>query len=127
MLVSSALLLIMLSSVLPTFVIGKMNTISAKHRAEVRNILRAKVEEIKNMPYENVLSSGPSNLIINTGPDLVSDTSDDMLGEEVVNTIDGTGYKEVSVTISWTEPGFNNSRSISETLVTIVNIWSIYQ
>lgn len=116
-----------LSAVLTTFVVGKMSVARAKHRIEVRNILRARMETLKNTTYKDIVSSGPDNVIIDPGPDLIEATSDDLTGSETITVIDKTGYKQVTLTLSWGELGWGSDKTVSEEVVTYIYKWSVYK
>lgn len=116
-----------LSAVLTTFVVGKMSIARAKHRIEARNILRAKMETLKNTAYKDIVSSGPDNVIIDAGPDLAEGTSDDLTGSETIAVIDKTGYKQVTLTLSWSELGWGSDKTVGEEVVTYIYKWGIYK
>ena len=85
--------------VLATFVVGRMGLARGKHRIEARNILRAKMETLKNTPYDNILSSGPHSVPIDPGADLIENTGDDLIGQESVYVVDKNGYKRIKMSV----------------------------
>lgn len=109
-----------LSVILTAFVIARMSVARARHKVEARNILRAKMEVIKNTAYGNIASSGPETIIINVGPDLIAGTTDDLLGARTVTIVDNNGYKKITGVLSWKEFGWGGNISVNETLVTYI-------
>ncbi|GEM_PF-1102860 len=124
LIVAVAILLIALSGVLATFVVGKMGVVSVKNRVAVRNTMRAKGEELKNTPYASIISSGPGSVVVDVGPDLTQGTPDDLTGTQtitVVEVVEG-GYrcKSVKITLSWQEMGRGGVRTVNDSLVTYI-------
>jgi len=126
-LLAVAILVIALSGVLATFVVGKMGVVRVKHRVAARNTMRTKVEELKNTPYANIISSGPDSVIVDIGPDLTQGTTDDLTGNQTVTVVDQNGYKEVNITLSWQEMGWGGAKTVNETLASYITIWNIYE
>ncbi len=115
-LIAVLLLTLMVGSVLAVFVLGSVSVNNSKHRAAARNILRAQMETVKNTPYADIASSGPAGVTI--------DASDNLTGERAIAVADHNGYKEISITLSWTEVGLGG-RTVNEVLVTYMTRWSL--
>lgn len=112
MVVSVLILGLALGAMLGSFVIGRISATKAKHRIEAMNLLRAKMEEIKNTPYSNIVDEGPVTVTI--------DEEEGLRGTRVVD-VDDDGYKEVEVVISWQDLSLGGTSQVSERLVTIVS------
>lgn len=126
-LLAVAILVITLSGVLATFVVGRMGVVRVKHRIAVRNNLRAKIEELKNTTYANIISSGPDSVVVDVGPDLTGGTADDLTGSQTITVVDKDGYKEVYIILSWQEMGWGGVKTVNETLASNITIWNIYE
>lgn len=120
------ILVVALSAILTTFVVGKMSVSRARHKIEARNLLGAKMEQLKNTSYENIISSAPVTITLDKGPDITEGTADDLLAEQSVWVLDKNGYKEIIVKLSWNEIGWGGSIAAYEKLVTFINVWSKY-
>ncbi len=116
-LVSVIILNIALCTVLGAFVMGKMSVSRVKHKMEAVNILQKALEGLKNTPYSNIVSGGPTPIIMETN----------LTANQTVTVIDNNGYKEVRVNLSWTETGWGQAgNAAGETFVTYISAWSKY-
>ena len=122
MVISALILGMTLGAMLGTFIIARIGATKAKHRIEVMNLLRGKIEELKDTDYDDIVDEGTEPVSIDIGPDGVRDTDDDLVGEQSVSVEDKTGYKEVTVTISWDDLSWGGgSTAVSEELVTLIS------
>ena len=126
-LLSIIILTVVLCGVLTAFIVGKEGVLRVRHRIAVKNVLRARMETLKNAAYDSIVSAGPVTVTMDIGPDLTQGTVDDLEGSRTITVIDRDGYKEISLTLSWTEGRPGSGITVSETVVTFVTIWSIYQ
>jgi type II secretory pathway pseudopilin PulG len=140
--VSMLILGIAVGAMLGVLMIGEVSTVKAKHHIEAMNLLRLKMEELKNTRYDDIASVTAQNISIDIGQDLIRGTSDDLWGIILVeardkNDIDGDGNtteaeidsngdgindscKPIYATISWTYPSWGGSSNVSEELVTLI-------
>jgi len=142
-LISILILSIALGTMLGSFVIGRVGATKTKQRIEAMNLLRKKAEELRNIPYSNIVSVGATNISIDIGPDVVEGTTDDLVGTITVEVrdkndfdgdggtseneidIDGDGIndlcKPVHITISWISRRWGGTGSVSMELSTIIS------
>lgn len=124
---SVILLTTTLCLVLGALGVARKSVMNVRHRMAARNIIRARMEELKNTPYMSVVTGAPENVTIDFGFDQVEGTPDDLLGSREVTVTDMNGYKEITVTVFWLERGWGTSQMVSERAVTFISAWSIYQ
>lgn len=121
MTISALILGLVLGAMLGTFVIARVSATKAKHRIEVLNLLRAKMEAVKDSDYYDIGNELPEEVSIDIGPDLLRGTGDDLVGSRTVDVVDNSGYKNVTTTLSWNERAWGGAtRSVSANLVTLV-------
>ena len=114
------------ASVLGAFIVGKYTLERSTHRSQVMTMITAQMENIISQcesGYTNVLpGSTTTNEIINTRGN--NDPEDDVIGSKTVTVTQITagiyGYKQVDVTINWTENGWGGSTAMSVTATTYV-------
>jgi len=141
-LVSMLILGITVGAMLGVLMIGEVSAVKAKHNIEAMNLLRQKMEELKNTSYDDIKTVSAQNISIDIGQDLVRETSDDLWGVILVevrdkNDIDGDSdtteaeidingdgindsCKPIYITISWTYPSWGGHSNVSEELVTLI-------
>lgn len=141
--VSAIILGIAVGAMLGVFVIGRVSAVKAKYHIQVTNLIQSKMEELKNLIYDDVSTVSAQNIIIDIGQDLASGTSDDLVGQisvdvrdkydidndtnttetEIDVTGDGTNdtCKAVYVTISWTSPRWGGSGTVTEEFATLIS------
>lgn len=124
---SVAIIILAFCFLLGTFVTGKMSIQRVKHRMEARNFLRAKMEELKNTTYKNIVSKESTIVTIGPGLDLIKGTDDDLIGKQIIDVTDRNGYKEITITLSWEEIGWGGAKGVSETLTSYIYMWGIYE
>lgn len=143
--VSILLLGIVSSSMVGAFIVGRAGVIRASHYLEAMNLLRLRIEDIRNTPYDSIDSLECSGVSISLNPGLTGDTTDDFWGTIDIITsdvndldsddniteheidIDGDGIndaiKPVYVIISWDSPlcwwGGNGTVVVGEELATL--------
>jgi len=137
------LLGITVGAMLGAFSIGRISVVKANHYIEAMNLLRQRMEEIKNLSYTNIVSVASQSIVISIGPDLTSGTADDLSGTILVEVVDkndldadnnttettidldGDGTNEackpVYVTISWDSPLWTSNNIVSEELETLIS------
>ncbi len=118
--ISAAILGIVIISLSNIFVLSKIGSAKAKHRMKAMNLLRTKMEEIKERSYYNI------EALINI--DEVESDVDDYIGtDELLNDTrttsvskDANNNLEVTVTIVWDEKRWLGTGQQSEDLVTLI-------
>lgn len=147
--ISILILGIVVGSMLGVFMVSKVSITNAKYYIEAMNLLRHKMEKLKDTPYGNIASAEAQDISIDIGPDLVRGTDptdpddDDLWGtilvevkdkedldednDDTETTIDVDGdeiddpCKPIYVTISWTNPTWGGGTSVSEELATLIS------
>jgi len=111
-LVSLSILLISITCTLGLFTVVSRNLVVPKHLTVATNIARAKMEEIKNTPFESITTSFPPNQ-----PEEILSLPNGTLN---ISYPDGVGADPlaISVVVSWQED--DNLRNI-ELLTSVVS------
>ena len=119
---------ITVAALVGTFTIGRLMTVSVKHRAKAMNLLRARMEWVKTQTYayleeriDDPLS--PENNVDN------SVGTDELLNDTRTTSVvkDANGNLIVTVTLNWTKQGVGKSiqkgtaGSPDERLVTLIS------
>lgn len=121
--ISAVILGIVIISLSNIFVLSKIGSAKAKHRMKAMNLLRAKMEEIKERPYYDIEALVGSD-------EIESDVDNDIGTDELLNDTrttsvskDANNNLEVIVTIVWDEKRWLGSGQQSEDLVTLISSW----
>ena len=119
--ISALILSISIGGMLTTFVMGRVSVAKAKHRIEAFNLIQEKVEAIRDTSYASIANESPASVTIDNAG--TAATTDDLTGQRSVsvNEVVVDGYKEVTVTITWTEHKWGGSNQVSENVVTVVS------
>jgi len=119
--ISAVILGIVIISLSNIFVLSKIGSAKAKHRMKAMNLLRAKMEEIKERPYYDIEALVGSD-------EIESDVDNDIGTDELLNDTrttsvskDANNNLEVIVTIVWDEKRWLGSGQQSEDLVTLIS------
>lgn len=119
--ISAVILGIVIISLSNIFVLSKIGSAKAKHRMKAMNLLRAKMEEIKERPYYDIEALVGSD-------EIESDVDNDIGTDELLNDTrttsvskDANNNLEVTVTIVWDEKRWLGSGQQSEDLVTLIS------
>jgi len=110
--VTLSILLISLTGTLGLFTIGYRNLVMPKHVTAATNIARAKIEEIKNTPFESITTSFPEGDYSVESSSLPNGTTLNISYPDGV----GTEPLAISVVASWQE----NDRQRTVELNTLV-------
>ena len=119
--ISALILSISIGGMLTTFVMGRVSVAKAKHRIEAFNLIQEKMEIIRDTSYSSIVTELPASVTIDNAG--TTATTDDLIGQRSVNVneVVASGYKEVTVTIIWTEHKWGGSNQVSENVVTVVS------
>lgn len=124
--VALAILLIVNVSLLSLFVMLKQTGISMRHRLQTINQLSGKLEGLKNSDYSSIVNIVALSVTVDNNSTPL-DNTDDITGtysQTVTETQDAMGinkYKVIEAEILWEERTYLGTRSLSETLTTIIN------
>ncbi|MBI3008311.1 MAG: hypothetical protein HYY56_02155 [Candidatus Omnitrophica bacterium] len=79
------------------------------------------MEIIRDTTYSSIASESSTPVTIDNAGTV--STTDDLIGQRSVNVneVVASGYKEVTVTITWTEHKWGGSNQVSENVVTVVS------
>ncbi len=117
--ISVLILSLSLGGMLTTFVMGRISVAKAKHRIEAFNLIQQKVEELRDTGYSSIpIGESSENVTIDNAGTVA--TVDDLIGQRKV-IVTGSDYKEITVTITWTERKWGGSNQVSESVVTVVS------
>jgi len=118
--ISAAILGIVTVSLLNVFVLSKIGSVKAKHRMKAMNLLRAKMEEIKEWSYSDIEALVGSD-------EVESDVDNDIGTDELLNDAITTSVEtvnnnlKVTVSITWDEKKWLGTGQQSEDLVTLIS------
>ena len=111
---------------LTSFVMGRLHTAVARHRNQVVNLVRARIEEVKAKGYDYLNAFDPNasvetGVVLDIGQDRES-PSDDLTCTRTthITDTDADGVLEISVTLDWEERLMTGDQDFSESLFTIV-------
>jgi type II secretory pathway pseudopilin PulG len=111
---------------LTSFVMGRVHTAVARHRALAINVLRGKLEEMKSLGYDalNHYSPNPeveTDVVLDGGQNEESD-EDDLTCTRTAHVADddGDGSLELTVTVTWQERVMSSDHTYTESLYTLV-------
>ncbi len=111
---------------LTSFVMGRLHTAVARHRNQVVNLVRARIEEVKAKGYDYLNAFDPNafvetGVVLDIGQDRES-PSDDLTCTRTthITDTDADGVLEITVTLDWEERLMTGEQDFSESLFTIV-------
>ncbi len=116
---ATLLLGLTIALVLGTFVLGRVSANKAKHRIEALNLVSAKIEDLKNASYDAIGDESAVSVLLDNGATPL-DTSDDLIGSRTVSIQSFGDYKQIDVTITWSEPSWGSFTSAQESLITLI-------
>lgn len=112
-------------TILATFVMLKASGVNMRHYLQAVNLLSAKIENLKNGTYADIIEIHNQPLRIDdNGTSL--DVSDDTWGNysqvplETQDAAHINRYKTVTVTLAWQEISYAGVRNISTSLITMI-------
>jgi hypothetical protein len=117
---ASIIVSMVLVVVLGVIIFGNGTLRYLSHRIVARNVLTTEMETLRNSLYSGMVSVAPYAVIVDQGEDMIPNTQDDLDGMLGIAVADNSGYKTVSVSLSWEERSFGGSRTVTETVVTNV-------
>lgn len=122
--VATLIAVMVLLALLMSFVMGRFSASVAKHKSQAINLLRARMEEMRDLGYEtlqDLSENTPVTTENNLALDVSIDSGEELLCSRVTTITDSNpadNLLEIKVEISWTELTFGGDVDVSEEVYT---------